>query len=230
MLYLYRTGNGRNNIAFRSTPNPPYSILQRTGTGRNNIKWLSKLQANGSYNILQRNGNGRNNILWSNIPGIGSNRTDISGASIDANGWNNSSNIFRAMVQIGDTAYLWDGDFGLNQGITWGAPINAGRLKVEEPSFVIPRENMTARFVFAGKNSVNANPILNAQKFTISKVADSYYWISFKLKNLTISTTSNTNVRKEQAIDADVEDYNMSASYDNGFYLEDYYACFNTTW
>ena len=66
MSYLYRTGNGRNNIAFTNTANSSTRYLRRTSTGRNNIAWTTIPQGS-TYNILQRNGTGRNNILWSNL-------------------------------------------------------------------------------------------------------------------------------------------------------------------
>ena len=66
MSYLYRTGNGRNNIAFTTTANSSTKYLRRTSTGRNNIAWTTIPQGS-TYNILQRNGTGRNNILWSNL-------------------------------------------------------------------------------------------------------------------------------------------------------------------
>ena len=66
MSYLYRTGNGRNNIAFTSTANSSTRYLRRLGSGRTNINWYTIPQGS-TYNILQRNGTGRNNILWSNL-------------------------------------------------------------------------------------------------------------------------------------------------------------------
>ena len=73
MSYLYRTGNGRNNIAFTTTVNSSTKYLRRTSTGRNNIVWTTIPQGS-TYNILNRNGTGRNNIAWGNlyipIPGV----------------------------------------------------------------------------------------------------------------------------------------------------------------
>ena len=66
MSYLYRTGNGRNNIAFTTTANSSTKYLRRTSTGRNNIIWTT-IPSGSTYNILQRNGTGRNNILWANL-------------------------------------------------------------------------------------------------------------------------------------------------------------------
>ena len=66
MSYLYRTGNGRNNIAFTNTANSSTKYLRRLGSGRTNINWYT-IPAGSTYNILQRNGTGRNNILWSNL-------------------------------------------------------------------------------------------------------------------------------------------------------------------
>ena len=39
MSYLYRTGNGRNNIAFTNTANSSTKYLRRLGSGRTNINW-----------------------------------------------------------------------------------------------------------------------------------------------------------------------------------------------
>ena len=66
MSYLYRTGNGRNNIAFTNTANSSTKYLRRTSTSRNSIIWTT-IPNGSTYNILQRNGTGRNNILWSNL-------------------------------------------------------------------------------------------------------------------------------------------------------------------
>ena len=66
MSYLYRTGNGRNNIAYTNTANSSTKYLRRLGSGRANIAWAT-IPAGSTYNILQRNGTSRNNILWSNL-------------------------------------------------------------------------------------------------------------------------------------------------------------------
>ena len=66
MSYLYRSGTGRNNIAFTTTANSSTRYLRRLGSGRTNINWYTIPQGS-TYNILQRNGTGRNNILWSNL-------------------------------------------------------------------------------------------------------------------------------------------------------------------
>ena len=66
MSYLYRTGNGRNNIAFTTTANSSTKYLRRTGTGRTNIVWTT-IPSGSTYNILNRTGTGRNNIAWGNL-------------------------------------------------------------------------------------------------------------------------------------------------------------------
>ena len=66
MSYLYRTGTGRNNIAYTNTANSSTKYLRRLGNGRTNINWYT-IPAGSTYNILQRNGTGRTNILWSNL-------------------------------------------------------------------------------------------------------------------------------------------------------------------
>ena len=66
MSYLYRSGNGRNNIAYTTTVNSSTKYLRRTGTGRTNITWTTIPQGS-TYNILNRTGTGRNNIAWGNL-------------------------------------------------------------------------------------------------------------------------------------------------------------------
>ena len=66
MSYLYRSGTGRNNIAFTNTANSSTKYLRRTASSRNSIVWTT-IPSGSTYNILQRNGTGRNNILWSNL-------------------------------------------------------------------------------------------------------------------------------------------------------------------
>ena len=66
MSYLYRTGNGRNNIAFTTTVNSSTKYLRRLGSGRTNINWYT-IPAGSTYNILNRTGTGRNNIAWGNL-------------------------------------------------------------------------------------------------------------------------------------------------------------------
>ena len=66
MSYLYRSGNGRNNIAYTNTANSSTKYLRRLGSGRTNINWYT-ISAGSTYNILQRNGTSRNNILWANL-------------------------------------------------------------------------------------------------------------------------------------------------------------------
>ena len=85
MSYLYRTGNGRNNIAFTTTANSSTKYLRRTSTSRNSIVWTTIPQGS-TYNILNRNGTGRNNIAWGNLkissPGEPQYSSDISAADI----------------------------------------------------------------------------------------------------------------------------------------------------
>ena len=83
MSYLYRSGTGRNNIAFTNTANSSTKYLRRTSTGRNNIAWTTIPQGS-TYNILQRNGTGRNNILWSNLK-IASPNDPITQSNISGN-------------------------------------------------------------------------------------------------------------------------------------------------
>ena len=61
---LKRTGNSRNNIAWRNgNILSGDKVLQRTGTGRNNIRWLT-ISKGTTFNILERTGSGRNNIAY----------------------------------------------------------------------------------------------------------------------------------------------------------------------
>ena len=83
MSYLYRSGNGRNNIAYTNTANSSTKYLRRLGSGRTNINWYTIPQGS-TYNILQRNGTGRNNILWSNLK---------IGPDLSANGIKNNMHI-----------------------------------------------------------------------------------------------------------------------------------------
>ena len=82
MSYLYRTGNGRNNIAFTTTANSSTKYLRRTNSGRNNIVWTT-IPSGSTYNILNRTGTGRNNIIWKNLQIAGPNdlikQSNISG-------------------------------------------------------------------------------------------------------------------------------------------------------
>ena len=66
MSYLYRSGTGRNNIAFTNTANSSTKYLRRLGSGRTNINWTT-IPAGSTYNILNRTGTGRNNIAWGNL-------------------------------------------------------------------------------------------------------------------------------------------------------------------
>ena len=66
MSYLYRIGNGRNNIAYTTTANSSTKYLRRLGSGRTNITWTTIPQGS-TYNILNRTGTGRNNIAWVNL-------------------------------------------------------------------------------------------------------------------------------------------------------------------
>ena len=65
MSLLYRTGNGRNNIAWGGSTSTAATYLRRISTGRNDISYIS-ISSNGTYNILNRTSTGRNNISWIN--------------------------------------------------------------------------------------------------------------------------------------------------------------------
>ena len=72
MSYLYRTGNGRNNVSWSTTANSTTRYLRRTSSGRNNVTWTTIPQGS-TYNILQRNGTGKNNVLWANLSIVNAN-------------------------------------------------------------------------------------------------------------------------------------------------------------
>ena len=107
MSYLYRTGNGRNNIAYTNTANSSTKYLRRTSTGRNNIVWTT-IPSGSTYNILQRNGTGRNNVLWSNLTIELTNADRI--------------NLFVQAVSIsnGNITYAWGGGVGQQDGCSIG--------------------------------------------------------------------------------------------------------------
>ena len=65
MSLLYRTGTGRNNIAWGGSNTTAGNYLRRTGTGRNSISFI-QISTSGTWNILNRTASGRNNISWIN--------------------------------------------------------------------------------------------------------------------------------------------------------------------
>ena len=65
MSYLYRNGNGRNNIVWGGGTATSANYLRRTSSGRNDIQWYI-ISTSGTYNILERTSSGRNNIRWYN--------------------------------------------------------------------------------------------------------------------------------------------------------------------
>ena len=65
MSLLYRTGAGRNNIAWGGGTSSAATYLRRISTGRNDISYIS-ISTSGTYNILNRTSTGRNNIAWQN--------------------------------------------------------------------------------------------------------------------------------------------------------------------
>ena len=65
MSLLYRTGSGRNNIAWGGGTTAAATYLRRISNGRNDINYIS-ISTSGTYNILNRTSTGRNNISWIN--------------------------------------------------------------------------------------------------------------------------------------------------------------------
>ena len=67
MSYLYRNGNGRNNIVWGGSTSTSLNYLRRTSnTSLNSIQWYT-ISNSGTYNILERYNNTRNGIRWNNI-------------------------------------------------------------------------------------------------------------------------------------------------------------------
>lgn len=66
MSYLYRTGDGRNDIGYTTTISSSIKYLCRTSTGINDISFII-IPGGSTYSILQRTGTGRNNIAWANL-------------------------------------------------------------------------------------------------------------------------------------------------------------------
>ena len=85
MSLLYRTGAGRNSIAWGGGTTTSAYYLRRTGTSRNDISFIN-ISSNGTYNILERYSTSRNDIRWNNI--VFSFFTDLTGAPSMLNGIN----------------------------------------------------------------------------------------------------------------------------------------------
>lgn len=66
MSLLYRTGNGRNDIAWGGGATSAATYLQRWGGGRNDCGYVW-IGSNGTWNLLNRWGGGRNDINWGNV-------------------------------------------------------------------------------------------------------------------------------------------------------------------
>ena len=85
MSLLYRTGAGRNSIAWGGGTTTSANYLRRTDTSRNDISFIN-ISSNGTYNILERYSTSRNSIRWNNI--VFSFFTDLTGAPSMLNGIN----------------------------------------------------------------------------------------------------------------------------------------------
>lgn len=66
MSLLYRTGSGRNNIAWGGGSTSAATYLRRSGSGRNDCSYIW-IGSNGTWNLLNRWGGGRNDINWGNV-------------------------------------------------------------------------------------------------------------------------------------------------------------------
>ena len=163
MSYLYRTGNGRNNIAFTTTANSSTKYLRRTSTGRNNIVWTT-IPAGSTYNILQRNGTGRNNILWANlnIPKPVGEPTSTSNVSI----------IFAA---ADGSTVLTSGDLflpfiGIQNGISYGYGCRITLGSSEDPNGLGRRDTLNT----LEKNLVLGTAANRVGSFSVPLPASSY--------------------------------------------------------
>ena len=184
MSYLYRTGNGRNNIAYTNTANSSTKYLRRLGSGRTNINWYTIPQGS-TYNILNRNGTGRNNILWANLkiasPGDPVYTTDISGGQLT------QINISLTRVIMNITAMILQGSNersltlqcttelnGTTMYCTYGkGSIRASTTGVSNVEIGIGGDSIT---------SGNGQVLYNAKKLTLQNPSDGA-WITYKLDN-----------------------------------------------
>ena len=171
MSYLYRTGNGRNNIAFTNTANSSTKYLRRTSSGRNNITWTT-IPSGSTYNILQRNGTGRTNILWANLnipaPGLPQTSSDIPVAInlITAAG--------NKRIQIGNGSTYWNTRYtvGSNSGTTVDIRNQLGQINAPYAT------------------SVND---LSFQLFNISQSTNGINLLKQYFTKVTVISTSNSN-------------------------------------
>ena len=235
MSYLYRTGNGRNNIAFTNTANSSTRYLRRTSTGRNNIVWTTIPQGS-TYNILQRNGTGRNNILWSNLnipsPGNYNLTSDIPGNDYIQSGaqilisidfpycnFTSSSTYNRREIQGTSSTGCYN---GMNPKKFSGRLVKASNGFSGEVIVLMHGVSSTSNI---------ANIIAYAKKCTIYYSND--IWITFRLNgewsesfSKLIGKWTEYNTSDETA----VEDFCASSSnvgYDNGAMFQ---VVFNTIW
>ena len=185
MSYLYRTGNGRNNIAFTNTANSSTKYLRRLGSGRTNINWYT-IPAGSTYNILQRNGTGRNNILWANLkianPGEPQYSTDISGGQL------NHLDTTHTRVMMNISVMLLQGTTPRSltlqcttelNGMTMYCTHGKGLLRASTSSRYNAEIGISGDRLTTGNAQVLYN---NAKKLTLQNPSDSV-WITYKLNN-----------------------------------------------
>ena len=184
MSYLYRTGNGRNNIAYTSTANSSTKYLRRLGSGRTNINWYTIPQGS-TYNILQRNGTGRTNILWANLkianPGDPQYSTDISGGQLTHLNTTATRVIMNisAMILHKSTRYTLrlQCTTELN-GTTMYCTHGKGSLSASTSSTYNVEIGIGGDRLTSGNGQV----LYNAKKLTIQNPSDGV-WITYKLDN-----------------------------------------------
>ena len=114
MSYLYRSGTGRNNIAFTNTANSSTKYLRRTASSRNSIVWTTIPQGS-TYNILNRTGTGRNNISWANLSIMSQTESLARGFYSIVSKYN--GHLYRAddSLGIGGYNYYLNANIGINE-------------------------------------------------------------------------------------------------------------------
>ena len=184
MSYLYRTGNGRNNIAFTTTANSSTKYLRRTASSRTSIVWTTIPQGS-TYNILNRTGTGRNNIAWANLnipkPGDPQYSSDISGGQLN----HLSTTHTRVIMHI--SAMLLQGTSPRSltlqcttelNGMTMYCTHGKGQLYASTSSMYNAEIGISGDTLTSGNGQV----LYNAKKLTLQNPSDGA-WVTYKLDN-----------------------------------------------
>ena len=184
MSYLYRTGNGRNNIAYTTTANSSTKYLRRLGSGRTNITWTT-IPAGSTYNILNRNGTGRNNILWANLkianPGDPQYSTDISGGQLT----HLNTTVTRLIMHI--SAMLLQGTNSRSLTLQCTTELNGTTMYCTHGKGSIIASTSSIYNAEIGINgdrltTGNGQVLYNAKKLTLQNPSDGA-WVTYKLDN-----------------------------------------------